>query len=103
MTLVAGVHQGGPTTPVTSVQLGLREVCEELEVPHTGRRVTVEGGEEVQRDGPLGLTSPEGQTNPEELFLTQTVLHGSNLANQPMQCQVNTLGFHTGLVVSSRE
>ena len=74
VSVITAVHQRSPPAPVTAVQLSLRDLTEELQVPDRGGCVTVEGSEYLLYPRPLLLTSPERESNPEELFLTETVV-----------------------------
>ena len=69
--VVGGVHEGGPGGVVLGVQARLH-LLDELEVPDTGGRVGVQGGDQLRasNSGP----GPEWQTYPEKLLLTQTVV-----------------------------
>ena len=74
MSVITAVHQRSPTAPVTAVQLSMRDLTEELQVPNTGGCMTIEGSEDVLYPRPLLLAGPERQSDPEELFLTEAVV-----------------------------
>ena len=74
VTVITAVHQRSPPAPVAAVQLCGSYLTQELQVPHAGRGVTVKRGEEVLNPRSLVLTGPERESNPEELFLTETVV-----------------------------
>ena len=71
--VVGGVHERGPGGVVLSVQVRL-QLLDVLQVPDTGGRVRVQGGDLLSAQARDAGPGPEGQTYPEKLLLTQAVV-----------------------------
>ena len=71
--VVGGVHERGPGGVVLGVQVRL-QLLDVLQVPDTGGRVRVQGGDLLIVQAGHSWPGPEGQTYPEKLLLTQTVV-----------------------------
>ena len=71
--VVGGVHERRPGGVVLGVQVRLK-LLDVLEVPDTGGGVGVQGGDQLRAWASHSGPGPEGQSYPEKLLLTQTVV-----------------------------